>query len=33
MYICRKEINPIIDSSDEEAVAAENARIEAERKA
>ena len=33
MYICRKEINPIIDSDDEEAVAAENARIQAENKA
>lgn len=33
MYVCRKQINDVIDSSDEEAVAAERVRIEAEKTA
>ena len=33
VYICKKELDPLIDSSDEEAVAADKARKEMEAKA
>uniref|UniRef100_A0A7S3IFR0 Methyltransferase type 11 domain-containing protein n=1 Tax=Strombidium inclinatum TaxID=197538 RepID=A0A7S3IFR0_9SPIT len=32
LYVCKKQVQPVIDSSDEEAVAHEQARIEMERK-
>ena len=32
VYVCKKQVNPIVDSSDEEAVAAEKARLEQEEK-